>query len=96
MPAVVLRDAVPADLPDIGRIYAHDVRTSVVTFELEPPSLKELENRYARIKNRALPYLVACVSDRVVGYASCSPYRDRPAYRHTVEDSIYLDSAHLG
>lgn len=92
----VIRPATPDDLPAIEKIYAHHVLTGTATFELEPPSLAELRRRYAAVLDRGLPYLAAEVDGQVAGYAYCGPYRERPAYRHSVEDSIYLDPSYVG
>lgn len=85
-----LRPALPADLPAIGAIYEPEVRASTATFELEPPSLDELAARVAAVQGSGLPWLVAETDGRVAGYAYAAPYRDRPAYRFTVEDSVYV------
>ncbi|GAB3424801.1 GNAT family N-acetyltransferase [Flindersiella endophytica] len=91
-----IRPATLSDLTVVEQIYAHHVRTGTATFELKPPSLPELEKRYQTVVDRGLPYLVAEVSGAVVGYAYCGAYRPRPAYRHTVEDSVYLSPAAQG
>lgn len=93
---MVIRPATPDDLPAIEKIYAHHVLNGTATFELEPPSLAEMEQRYAAVLDRGLPYLAAEVDGQVAGYAYCGPYRARPAYRHSVEDSIYLDPSYVG
>jgi phosphinothricin acetyltransferase len=85
-----LRPALPTDLPAIGAIYEPEVLTGTATFELEPPSLDELAARVAKVQGSNLPWLVAEADGRVAGYAYAAPYRDRPAYRFTVEDSVYV------
>lgn len=85
-----LRPALPADLPAIGAIYEPEVRAGTATFELEPPSLDELAARVVAVQGSGLPWLVAETDGRVAGYAYAAPYRDRPAYRFTVEDSVYV------
>ncbi|WP_123684454.1 GNAT family N-acetyltransferase [Amycolatopsis thermoflava] len=79
-----------ADLPAIAGIYEGYVRTSTATFELEPPGLAEWARRFTAITDAGLPFLVAEVDGRVAGYAYCSPWKTRPAYRRTAENSIYL------
>ena len=87
-PAV--RRCTRADLPEVCAIYALEVREGTASFELEPPSLTEITARFAAIEGAGLPYLVAERDGRIAGYAYASPYRPRPAYRYTVEDSVYV------
>lgn len=91
-----VRPATSSDAPAISGIYAHYVRNSSVTFEVDPPDYAEIERRMADVHARDLPYLVAEVESAVIGYAYAVPYRPRPAYRFTVEDSIYLHPSHTG
>lgn len=93
MPDPVVRPATPADLPAITAIYDHAVRFGTATFELTPPDVPEMTRRYSELTTMGFPYLVATVEGRVAGYAYAGPYRARPAYRFTVENSIYLDPA---
>lgn len=86
----MLRAASEEDLPTVAEIYAHYVTSSVATFELEPPDTGEWRRRFTAITDTGLPFLVAEHEDRIAGYAYCGPWKARPAYRHTVEDSIYL------
>ncbi len=88
---VAIRAATGADLPAIAAIYAHHVLTGIATFEEVPPDAAEMARRHAAIAGRGLPYLVAEEGGRVLGYAYAGPYRERSAYRFTVEDSVYLD-----
>jgi phosphinothricin acetyltransferase len=85
-----LRDATDADLAAIAAIYAHHVRTGRASFELEPPNEAEMGRRRADVLARGLPYLVAELDGTVVGFAYAGPYRPRPAYRYTLEDSVYV------
>jgi phosphinothricin acetyltransferase len=87
-PAV--RDAIDADLPAIQAIYGHFVLTGLASFELVPPDAAEMARRRDAVRALGLPYLVAEDQGRVLGYAYAGPYRARPAYRHTVEDSVYV------
>lgn len=93
MSNVAIRAAEPADLPAIVAIYEIAVLTGTATFELIPPDLAEMTRRYTALRDGGFPYLVAEVDGRVVGYAYAGPYRPRPAYRFTVENSVYLDPA---
>jgi phosphinothricin acetyltransferase len=93
MSAAETRPATEADLPAITAIYEQAVRFGTATFELEPPELAEMTRRFRALADGGFPYLVAVLDQRVVGYAYASGYRPRPAYRFTVENSIYLDPA---
>lgn len=95
MPQVHIRPAAVTDLPAITAIYRHAVLHGTATFELDPPSLAEMTKRYEALAAAGFPYLVAIMED-VVGYAYAGPYRPRPAYRFTVENSVYLDPAAQG
>jgi len=90
-----IRDAQADDLPAIAAIYAHHVLNGVASFEEVPPSIDELAKRRANVLALGLPYLVAVRAGRVVGYCYATAYRPRPAYRHTIEDSVYV-AAGLG
>lgn len=92
----MIRDAVRADLPAITALYGREVMTGTATFELEPPSLAEMTARFAGVKARGLPWLVAEVDGAFAGYAYASPFRPRPAYRYGVEGSIYVEETARG
>ena len=96
MSQCLVRPSTDSDLDAIARIYAHHVLHGSATFELDPPTRDEMATRRAAILSQGLPYLVAEHEDAVVGYAYASAYRPRPAYRFTVEDSIYIDAHHAG
>lgn len=87
---VRIRPVASADVEAVAAIYAHDVRHGTGTFEIDPPSIGEMSDRIAAVTGAGLPYLVAVAGDDVVGFAYAGPYRPRPAYRFSVEDSIYL------
>ncbi len=78
------------DLPAITEIYDHAVRFGTATFELIPPDLAEMTRRFTVLMDGGFPYFVATLEGRVVGYAYAGAYRPRPAYRFTVENSVYL------
>jgi L-amino acid N-acyltransferase YncA len=78
------------DMEAIQAIYAHYVASNLATFELEPPGVQQMLARRADILRGGYPYLVARLGGEVAGYAYGSAWRSRPAYRHTVEDSIYV------
>ncbi len=87
---VRLRDAADADMAAIQAIYAHHVTTGLGTFEETPPDEAELAGRRRRLVAPGLPYLVAEEGGGIAGFAYAAPYRTRTAYRHTVEDSVYV------
>ena len=95
-----LRAVAEHDLPQVQRIYAHHVLTGIASFELEPPDLAEIARRCQATLERRLPYLVAVAEERegerVLGYAYAGPYRSRPAYAWTLEDSVYLAEGEAG
>jgi L-amino acid N-acyltransferase YncA len=91
-----IRPAVDADLLAVTSIYAASVLNGTASFELEPPDLAEMRRRWLDVTNRGLPYLVAGASGEVIGFAYAGPYRPRPAYRFTVEDSIYVREDRAG
>ena len=80
----------------VQAIYAHHVLHGAASFEEEPPMLDEMQRRRADVLGRGMPYLVAEIGGQVVGYSNASPYRARPAYRFTLENSIYIDERHRG
>src|ERR1700733_13851638 len=91
-----VRPADESDFPAITRIYSHYVLHSTATFEVDPPDLVIMIERRAAILAHGLPYLVAESGNEVLAYAYASEYRPRPAYRFTIEDSIYVDPEHAG
>src|SRR6478672_316369 len=88
-----IRAATEADLPAITEIYEHAVRYGTATFELIPPDLTEMTRRFDLLMQGGFPYFSAAFEGRVVGYAYAGAYRPRPAYRFTVENSVYLQPA---
>lgn len=87
---LTVRHAAAEDLAQVAAIYAHHVTTGVATFELEPPTLPQWQKRWAGVRAAGLPFLVAEFDGTIAGYAYCAPWKTRPAYRHTAEESIYL------
>jgi L-amino acid N-acyltransferase YncA len=90
MSSLEIRLATAADLPTITEIYGHAVVYGTATFELIPPDIGEMTRRFDSLMKGGFPYLVAARDSRAVGYAYVGPYRPRPAYRFTVENSVYL------
>jgi phosphinothricin acetyltransferase len=85
-----LRDCGERDLAAVHEIYRREVLEGTASFELEPPDLATIEERWLAIRAAGLPYLVAELDGRVAGYAYAGIYRPRPAYRFAVEDSVYI------
>ncbi|HMA72043.1 MAG TPA: GNAT family N-acetyltransferase [Xanthobacteraceae bacterium] len=92
----VIRRATAADLPAITTIYRHAVQHGTATFEIDPPGQSEMTNRFRTLAEAGFPYLVAEYEGEVQGYAYAGLYRTRVAYRHTLEDSIYVAPEHHG
>jgi phosphinothricin acetyltransferase len=94
MPPVSIRPVRPTDIAAITRIYAHAVRHGTASFELDPPDSNEMTRRLDALITGDFPYLVAEAKGEmesgILGYAYAGPYRARPAYRFTVEDSVYI------
>jgi L-amino acid N-acyltransferase YncA len=88
--SLTIRAAEAADIPAITRIYAHAVLHGTASFELEPPDEAEMTRRICALRDGGYPYLVAELDGAVAGYAYAGPYRTRPAYRFSVEDSVYV------
>jgi len=90
MAGPLIRLATAGDAAAIAGIYAPYVSDTPVSFEEEPPGPEEMARRMAGDGNGLHPWLVAEVDGQVVGFASSSPFRARPAYRWTVETGVYL------
>ena len=91
-----IRPAEVSDAQALAAIYGHHVIHGFGTFEETPPSAEEMAARRAAIVARGLPYLVAEIDGAVAGFAYAGPFRTRPAYRFTVEDSVYVAAEHQG
>jgi L-amino acid N-acyltransferase YncA len=92
----LVRDASEADMAAVQAIYARYVLGSLATFEETPPSLEEMLQRRHKSLAAGLPYLVAEGSEGVLGYAYAGLYHARPAYRYTIEDSVYVKDGLTG
>lgn len=88
---ITIRPATAADVPAVAAIYAHAVAHGTASFELDPPSEAEIAQRQKSLLDGGFPYLVAENGEGIAGYAYAGLYRTRPAYRWTLEDSIYVD-----
>jgi phosphinothricin acetyltransferase len=93
MTALEIRPAAATDLPRITEIYAQAVLHGTATFELIPPDIAEMTRRFDALSEGGFPYLVAALDGEVAGYAYAGVHHPRPAYRFTVENSIYLEPA---
>lgn len=85
-----IRPSEEKDVVQIQSIYSHHVLTGTASFEITPPDVSEMLARRAAVVAKGLPYLVAVKGDEILGYAYATAYRPRPAYRFTVEDSVYI------
>jgi len=94
MTVVKIRESSVDDVPLITKIYSNEVLTGLASFEEVPPDLCEMAKRRKDVIALGLPFLVATLEESAIGYAYASPFRPRPAYRYTVESSVYV--AHEG
>jgi L-amino acid N-acyltransferase YncA len=95
-PDAVIRPAAPGDLEAVAAIFGHYVTGSVITFEVTPPTAGEWCQTHEDLAARGLPFLVCECAGQVAGYAYATPWRAKPAYRHTVESTIYLAPDRIG
>lgn len=91
-----IRDVTPGDIDAIRAIYGWHVEHGRASFEETPPTLDEMTARVNAVTAQGLPWLVAEMDGIVVGYCYASPWRARPAYRYTLEESIYIDASMVG
>jgi L-amino acid N-acyltransferase YncA len=92
----MVRPSVDADLAAVTRIYAHHVLNGTGTFETSPPTEEEMRQRRADVLGKNLPWLVIERGGQVMGFAYGNWFKPRPAYRFSVEDSIYMAPEALG
>lgn len=92
----MIRDAMEADAKAISEIYNYYIRNTVITFEEQDISAEEISRRITKVQSAGLWWLVAEIDNQVLGYAYCSKWQERSAYRHTVEASVYLDQSATG
>lgn len=91
-----IRPGTEADVASVQAIYAHHVLNGLASFEIEPPDVDEMRRRRQAVVGRGFPYLVAELGGEIVGYAYASPYRARPGYRFSCENSIYVRDGRAG
>ncbi|NDG56164.1 MAG: N-acetyltransferase family protein [Betaproteobacteria bacterium] len=92
----IIRPAVREDLARITAIYSHHVLHGSASFELEAPTLEDMTERWDAVLRQGFPYLVICSDQGPLGYAYANHFRTRPAYRFSLENSIYMDAAMRG
>lgn len=93
---LLIRDAAPGDMAAVAAIYAPAVLAGTATFETEPPDAAEMAARLATVTTAGYPWLVAHHGGPIAGYAYAGPFRTRPAFRFTVENSVYVAEAARG
>jgi len=94
--ALIVRDACLDDVHAIASLYAWHVLNGRASFEEVPPTIDEMRQRMIKTANEGLPWMVALYHGIVVGYCYATTYRPRPAYRYTLEESIYVDASMTG
>jgi len=87
---MIIRSATADDAEAMAAIYDHHVLHGFGSFELEPPGVGWMDARRRDIQALGLPFVVAQLGRKVLGYAYAGPFRPRPGYRYTVEDSVYV------
>jgi L-amino acid N-acyltransferase YncA len=93
---VRIRSATSDDAAAIAAIYNHYIRETIVTFEEKEITAADMAGRFAAVAASGLPWLVGESADVIVGYAYADRWKQRSAYRHSVESTIYLHAEHLG
>ncbi len=95
---LLIRACTPADIAALTGIYAWHVQHGTGTFELDAPSAPQMAERHREAQDSGWPWLVAERASQVIGYACAQAFRPRAAFRHCVEDSVYLapDCQRLG
>ncbi len=86
----VIRAVRESDLAAVTRIYGHHVETGLASFEEQAPDESEMHRRMTALIDGGYPYVVAELDGAVVGYSYAGPYRARPGYRNSVENTVYL------
>ncbi len=86
----MIRQVTPHDSQAITEIYNHYVLHTTISFEIAPLSVQEMKERILHISTR-YPYWVYEEEGRILGYCYAHEWKERPAYRHTWETTVYLD-----
>ena len=95
-PSLIIRPATANDMAAVTAIYGEHVCQGLASFEEVPPAAAEMARRMADVRQAGLPYLVAERGGAIAGFSYAGPYRLRPAYRYTVEDTVYVAPQHAG
>jgi L-amino acid N-acyltransferase YncA len=90
---ITIRDITPDDVPTVTRFYTGHVLHGTATFDEAAPSVEEMGRKVHKVGAQGLPWLIAEVDGTVAGYAYADRFRERSAYRFTLEDSVYVDPA---
>lgn len=93
---MLIREANVQDFEQIEKIYNYYIENSVITFEEEFVTAQDMIERFKKIKNSKLPWIVAYKEAEILGYAYAHFWHERSAYRFTVEPSIYLNPKYIG
>jgi L-amino acid N-acyltransferase YncA len=93
--AAEIRPALLSDAAMIAEIYNREVTSSTATFDLVPRTISD-QRHWLEQRSGAFSAIVAIRDSTVVGFAALSPYKERAAYRTTVEDSVYVHRDHTG
>ncbi|WP_205684050.1 GNAT family N-acetyltransferase [Cryobacterium aureum] len=92
-----MREVRATDLPHIREIYNYYVANSTVTFDEDAMTLAEWRDKFYYLNKQGMPFVVAVSpAGQILGYALVSPWKQKKAYRFTVENSIYLGAASTG
>ena len=92
----MIRTATNADAIKIAKIYNYFITNTFITFEEEPVSADEICTRISNSISASLPWLVLEDNGEVIGYAYATQWRARPAYKHSVETTVYLSKNYSG
>ncbi len=90
MGSKLVRPSTDGDMEEVRRIYAHEVFYGLSTFEEQPPDIREMTKRRQGVLALGMPHLVAEIDGEILGFAYASRHRPRPAYNHTIENSVYV------
>lgn len=95
-PTAQIRSASQQDVGSMHALYSHHVRQGTGSFEESPPSLDEMLERWQQRQSSGYPTVVAIIDGQFAGFAYANAYKERSAYRFTVEDSVYVSPEFAG
>jgi phosphinothricin acetyltransferase len=90
--AATIRFAEPRDAAAMQAIYAPNVESTAISFELQTPSVEEMSARIVKVSTQ-YPWLVCEIDGRIAGYVYACAHRERAAYRWAVDVTVYVDAA---